>query len=180
MEPSLDGLGVPKANLVSCPAEGEIELVLADDPEGGDSGLQGSAPIVGVLEDEVRGDLITQNFDVGELSDEIQHPVVLSSLNEGQTFRDQIVYEAEGLSVLDDFELRTYYSVGLISSLPLGAESPRNGGSIPQEYRNLLHSVVQVGDSQGLFHRVGGFDVGANGFPGSGADVHVLFLLDFG
>lgn len=175
VEPSLDGLGVPKANLVSYLAEGEIELILADYSERGDGSFQGGASVVGVLEDQVGSYLVPQYLNVRELTDEVQQLMVLSSLNEGQALGNQVVYEAEGLRVLDDFELGTYYSEGLVSSFLLGAEGPGNGGSILQKYRNLLHSVVQVGEVESFFHGGGFSDVGTYVGPGSSTNVHVCF-----
>lgn len=174
----LDGGGVAKANLVVSLPEGQVELVLADDTEGSDGGLEGGVSTVGVLEDNVGGNLVTQDVDGGKLSDNPDHLPVLTSLEEGQALSNQSVDEVEAFDVLDDGELLTYHSEGLQGVFLLGAEGPRNGSAVSQEAGNLLHSVVQVGELQGLFNSGGLPDVVSDVGPGSSSDVsHFKFLL---
>lgn len=178
VEAFLDGGGMAKANLVVGLLEGDVELVLADDAEGSDGGLQGGVATVGVLEDNVGGNLVTQDVDGGKLSDNPDHLPVLTSLEEGQALSDQSVDEVEAFDVLDNGELLTNHSEGLQGVFLLGAEGPGNGGAISQEAGNLLHSVVQVGELQGLFNGGGLLDVVSNVGPGSSSDVsHFKFLL---
>lgn len=174
----LDGGGVAKANLVISFPEGQVELVLADDTKGSDGGLESGVSTVGVLEDNVGGNLVTQDVDGGKLSDNPDHLPVLTSLEEGQALSDQSVDEVEAFDVLDDGELLTDHSEGLQGVFLLGAEGPRNGSAISQEAGNLLHSVVQVGELQGLFNGGGLLDVVSDVGPGSSSDVsHFKFLL---
>lgn len=179
MEFTFDGLGVAKTNLVCSLPEGQVELILTDDSERGDGSLQGSAATVGVLEDNVGGYLITHQIELRKLSDDVDELVILSGLQELQTFRNHGVDEVEALDVLNNFELRANHSVGCVRVLPLGAEGPRNGSTILQENGDLLHSVVEVGKLQGLFNSLSLGDISSDVGPGSSTGSHLMFLLKF-
>lgn len=178
VESASDGLGVAEANLVSSLPEGQVELVLTDDAERSDGGLQGSAATVGVLEDNVGSYLVPHQVELRELSDDVDELVVLTSLEKLQTLGNHGVDEVEAFDVLNDFELGTDHSVGQVRVLPLGAEGPGDDSPVLQVDRNLLHSVVQVGELQSFFYSGGLGDVGPDVGPGSSSDVsHFKFLL---
>ncbi len=174
MEFTFDGLGVAKTNLVCSLPEGQVELILTDDSERGDGSLQGGAATVGVLEDNVGGYLITHQVELRKLSDDVDELVILPSLKELQAFRNHGVDEVEALDILNNFELRANHSVGCIRVLPLSAEGPRNGSTILQEDGNLLHSIVEVGELQGLFDSLSLGDVSSDVGPGSSTSSHLM------
>ena len=179
MEFTLDRFSVAKANLVCSLPEGQVELILTDDSERGDGSLQGSASTVGVLEDNVGGYLITHQIELRKLSDDVDELVVFPSLQELQTLRNHGVDEVESLDVLNNFELRANHSVGCVRVLPLSAEGPRNRGTILQEDGDLLHSVVEMGELQGLFNSLSLGDISSDVGPGSSTSSHLMFLLKF-
>ena len=178
VESILDGGSMAKANFVIHLPKGQIELILTDDSEGSDGSLEGGVSAVGVLEDNVRGNLVTQDVDGGKLSDNPDHLPILTSLEEGQTLSYQSIDEVEAFDILDDGEFLTNHSEGLQGVFLLGTEGPGDGSTVSQEAGNLLHSVVQVGELQGLFNSGSLPDVMSDIGPGSSSDVsHCNFLL---
>lgn len=175
---SLDGFGMTKTDLVCSLLEGQIELVLTDDSERGDGGLQGGASTVGVLEDNVGSHCVSHQVELRELSDDVDELVVLTSFQEPQAFGDHGVDEVKAFDVLNDFELGTNHSVSGIRVFPLGAEGPGDGSPVLQKDRNLLHSVVQMRELESFFHSGGLGDVSSDVGPGSStSSSHFVVLL---
>lgn len=173
VHPALDGLGVSQRDLVGGLLEGHVELILADDAKGSDGCLESGIATVGVLEDYVGGNLVTEKVDGGQLSDDVDESASFPCLEEGEAFGDHVVDEFEAFGVLNDFELGAYHSVDGIRVFSLGAESSRDGVAIFEKDRDLLHSVVELGEMEGFFHRAGLRDVGAYVVPGSSTSSHI-------
>ena len=141
--------------------KGEIELVLADDPERADGRRDLDLAIEAVPEDDVRSELVPKDVYFREASDDVNHAVHgLASLLVHE-FVTHVIHEVEGVLILDDLEFVGNHIVE-VSVRAGGHEAVRDFLVEPAVIESVCgfegNFVVEARSPEYLFHVLAFFD----------------------
>ena len=158
-------LGLSIAHVSDCDRvvgilESEIELILADDPQGADCRCDLGLAVEAIPEEHVRGKCVSQYLYFRELTNNVHHSALsFSCFLEGE-FIAHVIHEVERVAVLNDFELVGYHVVRVIISF---TDCYKSVGNLIDTHTSnvlsaikvnlsLLYGVIQSALTEHLFH----------------------------